>query len=134
MPKNASVIIFNDSKEYVETVGEIIEREGHTVIGTAGTIEGLKKSLPDWIHNMPAKPIFALVDNQAPWNDGEEADPKGVGDIADRMIKEIFPTCTTVATTSAGNDDVGYGDIRFNYRYETISIGKFLTNLPAKER
>ncbi|MDP1722741.1 MAG: hypothetical protein Q8L37_06025 [Candidatus Gottesmanbacteria bacterium] len=135
MPPNAHVIIFDDSKAYVETAIGTIEGEGHTIIGSAGSIKDLEKNLPQWaIEFTDVDSIVALIDNQAPWKDDEEPDPKGVGEVAERMIKNAIGQATTIATTSKDSDQVGYGDVRYNRITERVNIGKFITDLPVASR
>ncbi len=135
MPPNSQVIIFDDSTAYVETVKETLKREGHTIIGSAGSIAALEKNLNDWKRNiLDGQSIVAILDNRAPWKDGEEPDPNGVGKVAERMIKEALEHTTTIATTSTDSDNVGYGDYRYNRIHETVNIGVYITNLPAAAR
>lgn len=135
MPPNTQVIIFDDSTEYVETVIEILESEGHTIIGSAGSIAALEKNLPDWkLKIVDGQSIVAILDNRAPWNDGEFPDQKGVGKVAERTIKQAIENTTTIATTSTDSDNVGYGDHRYNRIREQINIGVYITNLPAVAR
>lgn len=135
MPPNSQVIIFDDSTDYVETAIEMIEGEGHTIIGTAGSIAALEKKLQDWkLSILDGQSIVAILDNRAPWKDDEEPDPNGVGKVAERMIKQTIEYATTVATTSTDSDMVGYGDYRYNRIRETLNIGKYITNLPAVSR
>lgn len=131
--RNSFVIIFEDNPDALKTAIELLQREGHRNIGTAGSIEDLRINLPGWTTSIrPDQPVIALIDNQAPWNDGEEPDPRGVGSIAERMIKEAIGHVTTVATTI--DDNVGYGDVRYDPRNRDVNVGKFVTQLPAKER
>lgn len=135
MLSSAFVIIFEDSPDTLETTKELLQIEGFTDIGTAGSIDELQTNLPLWIKNMTReKPVIALIDNHAPWRKGQEPDPKGVGGIAEKMIKEAIEGVITVSTTSDDNINIGYGDYRYNRRESGINLGKFVTQLPAKER
>lgn len=134
MPPNASVIIFDDSPEILEITGRLLTGDGHTVIGKAMSIDSLDQLLTRLHSEIPVTPVVALIDDNAPWYDGEAPDPKGVGAIAERRIKAVFKYVTTVATTSDDKDDVGYGEYRYRQRAGYGGIGKFVTSLPAKER
>lgn len=143
MPPNAFVIIFEDDPDALEMTREYVENGNHTVIGEAASIESLEKLMHDLLDETSDKnhiteiqkgPVVALLDNEAPFNDGAQPESKGVGAVAERIIKEQIEHAITVATTSKDVKQVGYGDHRFfpNEGYDTL--GRFIDSLPDKER
>ncbi len=133
MPPKASVIIFDDDAEMRETTRRLLVRGGHTVIGEAGSIDGLEQLLSS-LQQETKKETVALLDNNAPWYDGEEPDSKGVGKTAEKRIKEALTDVITVATTHAGGEEAGYGDYYFNPGTGMKDLSEFIDALPAKER
>ena len=134
MPPNASIVIFDDNAGIRETTRELLINGGHTVIGEAGSVDGLEKLLERLKNETLTTQIVALVDNNAPWCDGEEPDSKGVGRIAVQMIKVALMDVITVATTSSTAENVGYGDYRYQSGAGTEGLSAFIDLLPAKER
>ena len=140
MPKNSQIIIFDDSPVIVDIYKTLLTYEGHRVVGAAGSIQELKINLPGWRQIMhPTQPIVALIDDNAPWMPGESPDALGVGRLAEEMIKEIIPEAITVATTTAGHMEAGYGDHYYYPEIVEVSLEVFVTqlpdtHLPSKER
>ncbi|MBI3955759.1 hypothetical protein HY339_00730 [Candidatus Gottesmanbacteria bacterium] len=135
MPPNASVIIFDDNADLRKTLREYLQSGGHIVIGEAGSINELERFLAHLKQGtLPTEPVVATLDNNAPWDDGEAPDPRGVGRAAERKIKAAIEKVTTIATTTAGSEKVGYGDYRFNPEAGMEGLSGFIDALPAKER
>ncbi len=129
MAPHAKIFIFDDSRESVETVTRILANAGHRVVGTANYIDDLKT------HVRGASFDVALIDNQAPWTrkefDRGEADPKGVGRIAEKIILGSQPDAVTIAFTSTESHN--YGDYHFDPA-NGGDIGSFISSLPKRAR
>lgn len=135
MPPNARVIIFDDTQDLIYIMSEILLSEGHDVIGSAKSIESLENNLDQWASETSSRvPNVALIDNQAPWHDGESPDYKGVGDIAERKIKASIENIITIATTGTDPEEAGYGDFRYAWGADDGNIGEFITQISAKEK
>lgn len=134
MPLNAQIIIFDDDEVQREYMRGELHAKGHTVVGEAGSIEELEHLLSR-LSLAPDTQAVALIDNNAPWELGEEPDSKGVGTEAERIIINFFERSKspgiTVSETLSTNPQ--YGEHHYIVGGE-VRIGEFVTKLPRKER
>lgn len=129
MPPNATVILFDDSRDYADTATEVLERSGHTVIRILSNIDELQKYLAT---DEAKRATVVVLDHIAPWNAGEEADDKGVGPAAELRVRQALgESVITIANTSKKKP--GYGDHQ-NITKSSFDLADLITRIPAKER
>ncbi len=132
MTQNARrVIIFEDKPDTVERMRRELTESGHAVVGTAGSIEALQILLGSGV-----RADIVLLDHQAPREEGGDVDDRGVGPLAEELVrKALGPEVVTVSTTSLDNPP--YGDFHFmkmTRDYKFGNVGEFVTSLSNKER
>jgi CheY-like chemotaxis protein len=130
-PQNASVLIFDDDRSFADLMTEVLEMDGHQVVGTARSIDSLTTLTQD-LKEHGVKVDVALLDNHALWKDGDKWDDT-VGWKADQVIQETLGEGPTRVATSSDYDPP-YGEMRFNKKQGIVGhLGEFVTALPRKE-
>ena len=115
--KNEQILIADDKESHLKQllIGiPVISEDGHVVVGTASSVEEVKKLIEDGL-----KPTIALVDHRFP----------GVGDgqKAADIIRKFSPE--TIIVSFSSDPDLRWGDDNWHKGISIAELVKALTNL-----
>lgn len=135
---STSIIIFDDDQEYVERNTRLLEGRGYHVIFSAQTILGLETTLKTHLEEVnrlisEGRPIVALIDNQAPWEPGENPDNRGVGGAAESRIKAAYGEETVLCVALTSTENPRYGVKHIRPEEGPRAIFEYLSSLRSKE-